>query len=300
LVESADVIVENYRAGKLDELGLGYQEVRKRRPDIIYASLNAFGHGGPWTERAGYEHNAQAVTGIQVRQGGRNSKPLLLTYPMNDYSTGLLGAYAVMLALWERRVTGKGQRVHASLAQSASLLSSRYLFDYAGYERSELEGPRLLGETAVSRLYAAADGWLYLHANGERSWRELTGLHGFSTLATDPRFADENLRTSNDSALAAELTAIIAGRARSLLMQDLKRAGIDAAERLTFAEIEQDPSIETAGLVVRTEFPGLGVIDHVGCNTVELSVTPRRVGRLNPTLGLDGEEIRAELGYVTR
>ena len=94
LLETADVVVENNRKGAMERMGLGYEEIRKRKPDIVYASTNAFGYDGPWAERPGWEQLAQATTGIQVRRGGQDDAPQLLPYPMNDYGTGLLGAFS--------------------------------------------------------------------------------------------------------------------------------------------------------------------------------------------------------------
>ena len=124
LVDSADVVVENNRKGAMERMGLGYEEVSRRKPTIVYASLNAFGYDGPWSQRPGWEQLAQATSGIQVRRGGRDAAPKLLPYPMNDYGTGLLGAYAVALALHERNRTGKGQSVDSGLTLTACLLQS--------------------------------------------------------------------------------------------------------------------------------------------------------------------------------
>ena len=115
LLETADVVVENNRAASLARLGISYEEMKQRKPNIIHASLNAFGYDGPWAERPGWEQLAQATSGIQVRRGGRDSAPKLLPYPMNDYGTGLMGAYAVALAVHERNRTGLGQTVNLSL-----------------------------------------------------------------------------------------------------------------------------------------------------------------------------------------
>ena len=188
LVEKTDVIVENNRKGSLARLGLGYEDVKKRKPDIIYASLNTYGYDGPWSERPGWEQMAQAVTGIEVRRGGRDGMPLMFHYPVNDYGTGLLGAYAVALALLERNRTGEGQSVDCGLALTACLLQSPYFLDYAGFQRDEPEGLGVRGYSALSRLYPAADAWLYLHCPEEAGWRNLTALPEFAALAADPRY----------------------------------------------------------------------------------------------------------------
>ena len=122
LLEGADVVAQNYRAGKLEKLGLSYEEVRRRKPDIVYASLNAFGHLGPWAERPGHEQFAQAATGMQRRFGG-DGQPMIQPNPINDYGTGFMGAYAVALALLHRQRTGEGQHVDTALAYTAMIAS---------------------------------------------------------------------------------------------------------------------------------------------------------------------------------
>ena len=140
LLETADVVVENYRKGSLSKLGLGYDDLRQRKPDIVYASLNAYGYDGPWSERPGWEQLAQATSGIQVRRGGRDDAPMLMPYPVNDYGTGMMGAYAVALALHERKQTGQGQSVDSGLTLTAGLLQSPFFLDYPGLQRKEPEG----------------------------------------------------------------------------------------------------------------------------------------------------------------
>jgi crotonobetainyl-CoA:carnitine CoA-transferase CaiB-like acyl-CoA transferase len=131
LLETADVVAQNYRAGKLEKLGLSYEEVRRRKPDIIYASLNAFGHLGPWAQRPGHEQFAQAATGMQCRFGGEG-QPTIQPNPINDYGTGFMGAYAVALALLHRHRTGEGQHVDTALAYTAMIHQTPFMQIYDG------------------------------------------------------------------------------------------------------------------------------------------------------------------------
>ena len=167
LLESADVVVENYRKGSLAKLGLDYESLRKRKPDLVYASLNAYGYDGPWSERPGWEQLAQATSGMQVRRGGRDEAPMLMPYPVNDYGTGMMGAFAVALALHERNQTGRGQSVDSGLALTAGLLQSPYFLEFDGLQRSEPEGRGLRGISALSRLYEARDGWVLPALSGQ-------------------------------------------------------------------------------------------------------------------------------------
>jgi crotonobetainyl-CoA:carnitine CoA-transferase CaiB-like acyl-CoA transferase len=155
LIEDADVLVENFRAGKLEALGFGPAAVFARNPRIVYTSLNAYDFGGGFAGRAGWEQNAQAISGMQVSRG-RDGLPRQVPVPVNDYGTGLLGAFGTMLALRAARRTGQGQRVRGSLARTASFLQRPDLFgaghDHPGRAPAHLPGP--------VDFIRCADGWV--------------------------------------------------------------------------------------------------------------------------------------------
>lgn len=296
LVETADVVVENHRNGAFDRLGLGYEDVKKRRPDIVYASLNAFGYDGPWSQRAGWEQLAQATSGIQVRRGGRDGTPTLLPYALNDYGTGLLGAYAVALALHEKNRTGQGQSVDSGLALTAGLLQSPYFLDYEGFQRDEPEGFDVRGHSALSRLYPTSSGWMYLHCNDERSWNGLTALREFASLASDSRFATAEGRKDSDAELTAGLNGIFPSKSTQEWVDLLASKNVSAIENLAPADFRDDSHVREAGLVVTRDHPGRGSADHVGV-APRLSKTPVRLGVPAPLLGADTREILQETGY---
>ena len=296
LLETADVVVENNRKSSIARMGLGYDEVRKRKPDIVYASTNAFGYDGPWAERPGWEQLAQATTGIQVRRGGRDGAPHLLPYPMNDYGTGLLGAYSVALAIHERNRTGRGQSVDGGLALTACLLQSPYFLDYEGYERNDPEGLNVRGLSALSSLYQADDGWFYLHCPDDSSWAALSQLPELSHLASDGRFRDSEARKQNDEALTASLSQAFAKGSRGGWIQSLTGVGVSAIENVDIPDYHDDPHVREAGLIVSRDHPGMGAADHLGV-VPRLSATPARLGRPTPVLGAETNEILAEAGY---
>ena len=124
LVETSDVVLEGFRKGVADRLGVGYEQLKRRKPGLIYVSINAFGQQGPWAMRPGFDQNAQAATGMQVRNGGRDGVPAPPPYTFNDYGTGLVAAYGVVMALLERERTGEGQSVETALSYTASTFSS--------------------------------------------------------------------------------------------------------------------------------------------------------------------------------
>ena len=280
LVENADVIVENNRKSAVERLGLGYKEVKKVKPDIVYASLNAFGYDGPWSERAGWEQLAQGTSGMQVRRGGRDGKPMLSPYAVNDYGTGLMGAYAVALALHERNRTGKGQSVDSGLALTAGLLQSPYFLDYAGYQRDDIEGVDARGYSSRSRLYQAADGWLYLHCPDNDAYRAMSSEMGLASAGGD----------------ADAIAAAVAGDTIEHWMQRLRPCGVLVTPNLTMEDYRHDPVVRNAGFIVTREHPVWGSVDHSG-TTARLSATPPRLGPPAPWFGMHADEILAEAGY---
>ena len=297
LLDTADVVVENYRKGSLAKLGLDYATLRQRKPDLVYASLNAYGYDGPWSERPGWEQLAQATSGIQVRRGGRDAAPLLLPYPVNDYGTGMMGAFAVALALHHRNRTGQGQAVDSGLALTAGLLQSPYFLDFTGFQRNDPEGRELRGLSALSRLYEAADGWFYLHCPDDAARRRMFELAEFQALAGHTELADSSMAPpAPDGPLAAELAARFRQNTTAYWLERLNGAGVSAIENVSISDFRNQAQVRDAGLIVTREHPGQGRADHLG-STARLSQTPMRLGRPTPILGADAGEILAEAGY---
>ncbi len=295
LVETSDVVLENFRKGKLELLGLGYEDVRRWKPDIVYASMDCFGYDGPWSQRPGWEHNAQAC-GLQVGYGRLGDRPLIASLPINDMGTGMLCAYAVALALHERQRTGRGQRVTAGLAFTAGIMQSQYLLDYAGIERREREHPSGLGPSALFRLYRAADGWVFFSCVDAEDWQRLISQQPFAALASDPRFATEHARRASDDELTSVLGSIFSQAPRDRWVQLLNRHGLSTVNALCFDDLRSDPAIRRAGLLVTREHPGFGLVDHVG-TIVHLSETPSRPGRPASIRGSDARDILTQIGY---
>ena len=296
LLETADVVVENYRKGSLAKLGLDYEGLRQRKPDLVYASLNAYGYDGSWSERPGWEQLAQATSGMQVRRGGRDDAPMLMPYPVNDYGTGMMGAFAVALALHERNRTGRGQSVDSGLALTAGLLQSPYFLDFPGHQRNEPEGRGLRGVSAFSRLYPAADGWLYVHCGDSVARTRLLALPEFSHLKDSAELAaSTDSAPSQDGELAKEMAQVLAQGSLDFWVHRLASQGIDVAANVGIKDFRDLAHVREAGLIVTREHPGQGRADHLG-NTAHLSSTPMRVGRPTPVLGSDADEILADAG----
>jgi crotonobetainyl-CoA:carnitine CoA-transferase CaiB-like acyl-CoA transferase len=287
LLEGADVVAQNYRAGKLDKLGLSYEHVRQRKPDIIYASLNAFGHVGPWAARPGHEQFAQAATGMQRRFGG-DGQPMIQPNPINDYGTGFMGAYAVALALLHRQRTGEGQHVDTALAYTAMIHQSPFMQVYADKRWDEPGGQDRLGSGPLHRAYRARDGWFFLGARLPDLPR-LATVDGLTGIAAQPGEALEHIleqcfASDTVAAWVARLTSVGIGAHRCV-------SDLDA--------LLQDPWVTAHHLSLTREHADIGLVTTCG-PAPRLSRTPIRVGQPASRPGADAPEIFSEIGLAHR
>ena len=283
MLEDADVVAENYRAGKMDDLGLSYEEVRKRKPDIIYVSLNAFGHLGPWAGRPGHEQFAQAATGMDRRFGG-DGAPTTQPNAINDYGTGYMGAYGVALALLHRQRTGEGQHVDSALAYTAMIHQSPYMQLYDGKTWNETSGLDALGDGPLHRAYLAKDGWLFVGSQ-ESDVPRMAGVDGLSGI--------DNLR---GEALAKSLEERFQSDTVQAWVKRLNNAGIGAHRVLpATSELLDDPWAVDHGLVITREHDEIGLVTGFGPSP-RLSRTPVAPGRPAPKPGAQGREILEEHG----
>ena len=283
LLEDADVVAQNYRAGKLDKLGLSYEEVRKRKPDIIYVSLNAYGHLGPWAGRPGHEGFAQAATGMMRRYGGGGS-PEAQPNAINDYGTGYMGAYAVALALLYRQRTGLGQHVDSALAYTAMIHQSPYMQLYEGKTWDETGGQDALGDGPLHRAYQAKDGWLFLGAQ-ESDLPRLASLNGLSSIAS--------LR---GDALTRLLEERFLSDTVQVWVHRLTDAGVGAHRVVRdLGELMDDPWVVDRGLSITRDHDEIGLVTTCGPSP-RLSRTPVATGRPAPKPGAQGREVLEEIG----
>ncbi len=279
LLEDADVVVQNFRKGVADKLGIGYEAVRARKPDIVYASLNTYGQIGPFAGRPGHEQIAQAASGMQERYGGE--RPTLAPFAVNDYGTGLMGAYGVMLALLERQRSGRGQHVDTALAFTATMFQSVLLPSFAGKEWTEPRGQEALGEGPLYRAYEASDGWLFLAAQEGQ-------LSAVPELAAAAQLGGE--------ARAEALEAIFKTRTVGEWVATLQGAGIGAHRVVDdVRELMEDTWAQAHGLSITREHDDLGPITTVGPSP-RLSRTPPEPGKPAPRPGSDARAVLAMIG----
>jgi len=283
LVDQADVVLQNFRGGVAERLGIDYERVRARRPDIVYGSMNTFGHIGPYANRPGHEQIGQAVSGMQVRFG--TNKPATAPFAANDYGTGLMACYGVALALLHRRRTGEGQFVDSALAYTATMLQSALLQDYKGKEWNEPHGQEATGSGPLNRLYEASDGWLFLAVSTGESAGELARCAELADLAG---------RSGAD--LERALEERMRSRSVAAWVEMLNKAGIGAHRVVpSLVELMTDPLVQARGLAVTRDHEGFGPITTTAPG-VKLSRTPMMVGRPAARPGSDVASVLAEIG----
>jgi crotonobetainyl-CoA:carnitine CoA-transferase CaiB-like acyl-CoA transferase len=286
LAKDADVVMQNFRLGTAERLGIGYEQVRGRKPDVVYTSVSCYGYDGPWGARRGYETMGQSTTGMQVRAGGEG-QPAGQPFAVNDYGTGLLGAFATVLGLFHKVHTGEGQHVAAALTYTATTHQSPYFNSYAGKVWDEPRGQQALGSGPLHRLYRAADGWFFLGARAEDLPRlaGVPGLAGIESLdgAALERFLEERLAQGT-----------VAG-----WVERLQAAGAGAHALVPVSALASDPWVLAHGLSLTREQPDGGTVTTIG-TPARLSRTPMTPGRPVRAPGADAPEILGRLGLRDR
>lgn len=287
LLEDADVVVENFRKGAADRLGIGYEAVRAQRPDIVYASLNMYGQQGELSRRPGHEQFAQAATGMQARYGGEGP-PQLQRLAVTDYGTGYLRAFGIALALFHRKRTGEGQHVSSSLATTSTLMQGPFMLDFEGARWDEPRGQSAIGDGSFHRAYPASDGWFFLgmpedHLDRLAGLKGMQGIEGLAGSALEAALVERFQAAPVDHWVEA-LTGIDIGAHR--YVHDLQ-------------ELMADPWVNAHGLSMTRDLSGVGTVTHTG-PAPRLSRTPVRPGLPTPQLGEHNEAILAELGWTAR
>ena len=297
LLADADAVIENYRKGTMERLGLGYDEVRRFNPGIIYAELSGFGRSGPYAERAGFDLIAQGMSGVMSITGeGGGGPPTKCGPPLSDITAGILAAMGVLGAYVQRLKSGQGQRVDTSLFEAA--ITHTYWQSAMTFATGI--SPGALGSahplSAPYQAFEAADGWFTLGAANQTNWLRLLEALERPDLQEDPRFADDPARMTNIEALVTVLSAIFRERPLAYWLERLERAGVPAGPVLDIAGMQADPQTLARGMVTEVPHSRLGTVKTLG-HPVHYSATPAEIRRGAPLLGEHTREILAEHGF---
>jgi crotonobetainyl-CoA:carnitine CoA-transferase CaiB-like acyl-CoA transferase len=295
IVPTCDVVVENFRPGVMEAMGIGYEDLKALREDIILASASAWGRRGPWATRGGYDHVAQALSGVMYEQGaGPGGEPQALIGGFADQIGAMLLAYGVATALFVRQRDGIGQHIDGSLIGGMVAMQSKQIMEFlrtgkqVGFERRR---------AATYTNYECADGrHIAIAATDQKFWTAMCDAVGESWLKDDARFAKPFGRSANKDALVVELDKIFRKRPMSEWLEPLAEAGVPHAPVLDYAGMAEHPQYWANEYLVNIETPHLGAMRVPGA-PIRMSATPPRVDSAGPILGFDSEDILLSLGY---
>ena len=248
LAAKADIVVENFRPGVLDRLGLGYADCRALNPDVIYCSLTGFGQTGPMRDNPAYDHIVQAICGVMSLTGDPQGEPSKVGFPLVDSFTGYAGALAVVSAALKRARFGGGEYIDLAMLDSTLLLMISMVGPYliAG-DVPRRVGNRGFNPSPTAATFAAADGPLLLGANTQKQYESMCQVLDAPGLVQDARFASPETRIENASALLEALHPLFARRSAAVWEKAFNAVGVPAAAIRTIPEIADDPHIAHRG-----------------------------------------------------
>ena len=293
LVADADVLVENYRPGAFDALGLGYDVLSKLNPKLIYCSISAFGHGGPRGHQTAYDFVIQATTGLMAMTGTKDVNPIKFGAPAIDYATGTMGAFALASALFQRERTQKGQRIDLAMNDVALTLASSHV---TGFLRTGTP-PKPNGNDhahATNCVYPTRDGLLSLGASNLRQQKRLWTLLGHPEMAKS-----NNDQRHDDRAKEYKLlTELFATRTADEWETYLEANGVPAARVRTLPEAVADPQLATREFLHKHEnAAGVEGAFTVPSTPFKFAHGGGRVTSPPPPVGHDTDAVLSELGY---
>ena len=291
LVDQADVILENFRPGVIDRLGIGWKALHARNPRLVLGSISGFGQTGPYAKRGGFDLVIQAMSGLMSVTGPKDGPPYRIPLAISDVGAGLYLTIGVLSALQARHKTGQGQWVETSLlAATVSLGVYEAASYFATGKRPEKLGQGHRGSSPY-QVFQTADGWLTVGAAQENFFRKLCAMIGKPELVDDPRFKTNALRVKNNDQMVAILQAEIVKRSTADWMAALEEAGIPAGPVLYHDEVFTDPQILARGMVAEVEHAKAGRQKTLGV-PIKMSASKTGVRRAAPTLGQHDADLK--------
>jgi crotonobetainyl-CoA:carnitine CoA-transferase CaiB-like acyl-CoA transferase len=294
LARDADVVIENFKPGTLDRMGLGYADLSADNPGLVYCSISGFGQTGPLKELGGFDLMIQAMSGLMSVAGDPDGPPHRLPIPISDIGAGMFACIGILAALGARHTTGKGQQVDASLFEAGMAFG---IYEAAGLFATG-RAPERLGQghrgAVPYQVFRTADGWLTVGGATQALWVKLCRLIGCPELVEDPRFADNGARVRHRADLVPLLQERLGQRTTEAWVAAFDAEGIPNGPVWTYDQVLTHPHTLAREMVVPVEHPVAGATRTLG-TPVKLTGTPTTIRRPAPVLGQHGEEIRREL-----
>lgn len=297
LVEDADIVIENYRTGVMERLGLGYRDLKVINPGILYCSISGFGRTGPYAKRGGYDLIAQAMSGIMSFTGVPDTPPVKAGVPIADMNAGMFSVYGILSAYIHKLKTGEGQYLEISLLEAALAYT---VWESAGYfATGEVAGP--LGSShrnsAPYQALKTKDGHIVVGAPNQPNWERLANVFSRADLIERDEYKDNASRLVNRADLEAELESTTNNKTTGEWLEALEEAGVPAGPILNMEQIWADPQVQDRGMEAALEHPTAGTIKNIGL-AAKLYGTPGRITEPAPLLAQHTREVLLGAGYT--
>jgi crotonobetainyl-CoA:carnitine CoA-transferase CaiB-like acyl-CoA transferase len=296
LVATADVVVANLPPEVLRLLSLDLESLRRVKPDIILTTVTAFGAGGPWSHRHGFDGIGQLMSGAAYLTG-TPEQPMRAAVAWVDFGTASVSAFGTLAALIAKRETGRGQKVEAALLRTAVAFTNSALLEQQVIQVNRVATQNRGQTSAPSDVFRTKDGWIIAYAIGNPMFRRWARLMGEEHWLTDPRFKDDQGRGDHGDVISKRMAQWTTERTTDEALAELEKAKIPAGPLYSPQQVLEDAHIRAAGLLRDTDYPGLPRPAPLAPTPVGLSETPGRFAHRAPMLGEHTDEILAELGY---
>jgi crotonobetainyl-CoA:carnitine CoA-transferase CaiB-like acyl-CoA transferase len=296
LVATSDVVVANLPPQTLESMGLDYATLCESKPDIILSTVSAYGHGGPWSHRVGFDGVAQAMSGA-MHMSGHEEEPMRSYYPWVDFTTAILTAFGTMAAILERQKTGRGQQVEGSLLMSALTVGNPALIEQDVIESNRVATGNRAQTAAPSDCFRTKDGWVLMMVVGQPLFERWADLMGEQHWLEDPRFKDDLSRGNHGEVISERMARWCESRTTEQCLAELDAARLPAGPVLSPQEALDHEHVRAMKFMLAVDYPGLKKPAPVADTPVRLSETPGGVRHRAPVLGEHTGEVLAEIGY---
>jgi crotonobetainyl-CoA:carnitine CoA-transferase CaiB-like acyl-CoA transferase len=291
LLATCDVFFENYKAGSLDKYGLGYDQLKKEFPRLIYCSLTGFGHDGPYKELSGYDFLIQGMSGVMSLNGPPDGDPYKMPVAFSDIMTGQYALAGILAALYAREKTGKGQFIDIALLDSQVAALS----NVAQYYLTGGKVPQRIGNAHLSivpyEVFKASDGFIILAVGNDKQYQDFCTFAGTPELITDARFAENKNRVKNRTILIPLIRDIIAKQSMAYWISGLEKKGVPCGPVNTLDKVFADPQVKARGMTIKMPHPAGADPVTLIANPLKFSETPVSYRHAPPMLGAHTEEI---------
>ena len=292
----ADVLIENYRKGTMEKLGVGYETLKALNPALIYCSISGYGRTGPYADKGGFDLIAQGMSGLMAITGEPGGEPVKAGSPICDINAGILAALGVVSAYVHRLRSGEGQLVDTSLFEAG--VQQTYWHSAIYFATGAAPGPSGSAHilSAPYQAFRAADGWLNIGGANQANWERVARVLGAPQWLGDPRFRSNAERMANLPELASLMNERLKARPVREWIAALEAEGVPCGPINSIADMAADPQTAAREMVLELEHPRAGRTRALGL-PIKLSATPGRVARPAPLLGEHTREVLQEYGF---